>query len=44
MGEGLFGGGMNFLQMRGEYRVSGSVDERAIAFTAPGSAETFRGR
>jgi hypothetical protein len=44
MGEGLFGGGMTFLQMRGEYSVSGSVDERAIAFTAPGSAETFRGR
>ena len=41
---GSFGGGMNFLQMRGEYRVSGSVGERAIAFTAPGSAETFRGR
>jgi hypothetical protein len=44
MGEGLFGGGMNFLQMRGEYRVSGSIGERAIDFTAPGSAETFRGR
>jgi hypothetical protein len=44
MGEGLFGGGMNFLQMRGAYRISGSIGERAIGFTAPGSAETFRGR
>jgi hypothetical protein len=44
MGARSFGGGMNFLQMRGEYRVSGSVGERAINFTAPGSAETFRGR
>jgi hypothetical protein len=44
MGAGSFGGGMNFLQMRGEYRVSGSVGERAITFTASGSAETFRGR
>jgi hypothetical protein len=44
MGMGSFGGGMNFLQMRGEYRVSGSVGERAINFTTPGSAETFRAR
>jgi hypothetical protein len=44
MGAGAFGDGMNFLQMRGEYRVTGSVGERAIGFTAPGSAETFRGR
>ena len=44
MGERSFGGGMNFLQMRGRYRVSGSIGDRAISFTAPGSAETFRGR
>ncbi len=44
MGAYTFGAGMNFLQMRGEYQVSGSVGERAISFTAPGSAETFRGR
>jgi hypothetical protein len=44
MGAGSFGGGMNFLQMRGAYRVSGSLGEQAIGFTAPGSAETFRGR
>jgi hypothetical protein len=42
MGEGSFGGGMNFLQMRGQYRVSGSIGERKIAFSGPGSAETFR--
>lgn len=44
MGPGTFGAGMNFLQMRGTYRVSGSLGERTIGFTAPGSAETFRGR
>jgi hypothetical protein len=37
-----FGGGMNFLQLRGMYRVSGQVGGRKIDFTAPGSAETFR--
>jgi hypothetical protein len=37
-----FGGGMNFLQLRGSYRVSGHAGGREIAFTAPGSAETFR--
>jgi hypothetical protein len=37
-----FGGGMNFLQLRGMYRVSGHVGGRTIDFTAPGSAETFR--
>jgi hypothetical protein len=44
MGEGSFGSGMNFLQMRGQYSVSGRVGERTIQFVAPGSAETFRGR
>jgi hypothetical protein len=39
---GSFGGGMNFLQLRGTYRVSGQVDGRAVNFTGPGSAETFR--
>jgi hypothetical protein len=42
MPTGAFGGGMNFLQMRGTYRVSGEAGGRAIDFTAPGSAETFR--
>ena len=37
-----FGGGMNFLQLRGTYRVSGIVRGRHVDFTAPGSAETFR--
>jgi hypothetical protein len=35
--------GLNFLQMRGAYTVSGRAGERDIRFTAPGSAETFRG-
>ena len=39
---GFFGSGMRFLQLRGTYRVSGQVDGRAIDFSAPGSAETFR--
>jgi hypothetical protein len=39
---GSFGGGMNFLQLRGTYRVAGQVGGRTIGFTAAGSAETFR--
>jgi hypothetical protein len=35
--------GVNFLQMRGQYTVSGYAGSREIAFTAPGAAETFRG-
>jgi hypothetical protein len=35
--------GLDFLQMRGRYEVSGRLGDRAIAFTAPGAAETFRG-
>ena len=42
MQRGSFGGGMNFLQLRGRYRVSGHVGGARIDFTAPGSAETFR--
>ena len=44
MAPGSFGGGMNFLQLRGTYRASGRAGDRQIEFTAPGSAETFRGR
>jgi hypothetical protein len=44
MTEGSFGAGMDFLQMRAAYHVSGQAGDRAIAFDAPGSAETFRGR
>jgi hypothetical protein len=44
MRPGLFGSGMDFLQMRATYRVSGRAGDRDIDFTAAGSAETFRGR
>lgn len=37
-------GGLNFLQMRGRYRVSGTAGGQALDFVAPGAAETFRGR
>ena len=36
--------GLDFLQMRGPYRVSGKAGDRTLDFTAPGAAETFRGR
>jgi hypothetical protein len=35
--------GLDFLQMRGEYTVSGRAGSHVLEFTAPGSAETFRG-
>ena len=44
MRQGLFGGGLNFLQLRAIYSVSGKAGGRDVRFTAPGSAETFRGR
>jgi hypothetical protein len=44
MTNGLFGGGLNFLQMRGQYTVTGRAGARQINFTAPGAAETFRGQ
>ena len=34
---------LDFLQMRGTYTVSGKAGDRPVNFTAPGSAETFRG-
>ena len=43
-GAGLFGGGMDFLQLRTSYRVRGRAGGRSIDFTAAGTAETFRGR
>jgi hypothetical protein len=43
MTQGPLGNGLDFLQMRGRYTVSGRAGEREISFTAPGSAETFRG-
>lgn len=44
MRPGLFGGGMDFLQLRAMYHVTGRAGDRPFDFTAPGSAETFRGR
>jgi hypothetical protein len=44
MRQGFFGGGMQFLQMRARYRVSGRAGDRDVEFTASGSAETFRGQ
>ena len=38
------GTGLDFLQMRGTYTVTGRAGDRTLGFTAPGSAETFRGR
>lgn len=42
--QALFGGAMDFLQLRALYRVAGRVGSRSVDFSAPGSAETFRGR
>ena len=44
MEQGPLANGINFLQMRGAYRVSGRAGGRDLNFTAPGSAETFRGQ
>jgi len=41
--QGALANGVNFLQMRGQYTVSGEAGTRNITFTAPGAAETFRG-
>jgi|CXWL01.1.fsa_nt_gi hypothetical protein len=43
MTAGPVASGVNFLQMRGSYEVSGRAGSQQIGFTAPGSAETFRG-
>jgi hypothetical protein len=40
--QGVLNTGLNFLQMRGAYTVSGRAGDRELRFTAPGSAETFR--
>ena len=44
MQAGPLAGAMNFLQLRGRYDVTGTAGTRRLAFQAPGSAETFRGR
>ena len=41
---GMFVSGLDFLQMRGTYTVKGRAGDRMLDFSAPGSAETFRGR
>ena len=43
MAQGPLANGVDFLQMRGHYTVSGRAGAREIKFTAPGAAETFRG-
>ena len=43
MAQGPLANGVDFLQMRGQYTVSGQAGSREIKFTAPGAAETFRG-
>ena len=44
MAQGPLANGIDFLQMRGQYTVSGRAGSRKIQFTASGAAETFRGR
>lgn len=44
MVQGALANGVDFLQMRGNYTVSGQAGTREITFSAPGAAETFRGR
>jgi hypothetical protein len=41
---GPLGSGLDFLQLRGTYTVTGRAGGRRLKFAAPGSAETFRGR
>jgi hypothetical protein len=43
MAQGPLANGIDFLQMRGNYAVSGRAAGRDIKFSAAGSAETFRG-
>ena len=42
MAQGPIANGVNFLQMRGQYTVTGQAGDRAVDFSAVGSAETFR--
>jgi hypothetical protein len=44
MAQGPLANGVDFLQLRGTYTVRGQAAGRTIDFTAPGAAETFRGR
>ena len=42
-GSGPLGRSLDFIQMRGTYEVTGSAGGRSLNFSAPGTAETFRG-
>ena len=44
MQQGPLGNGIDFLQLRGQYAVTGRAEGREFDFTAPGAAETFRGQ
>lgn len=44
MPRGPLASGLDFLQLRGQYTVSGRAGGQSVNFTASGSAETFRGR
>jgi hypothetical protein len=44
MAGGPVASGLDFLQLRGRYRVSGTAGDRPLDFVAAGAAETFRGR
>jgi hypothetical protein len=44
MAQGPLANEVDFLQLRGEYTVSGRAGARSFSFTSPGAAETFRGR
>ena len=41
---GALADGPDFLQMRAQYHVTGRAGGQSVDFTAPGAAETFRGR
>lgn len=43
MNQGAMASGLNFLQLRGRYTVSGRAGTRRLDFRAAGAAETFRG-
>jgi hypothetical protein len=43
MNQDTFVSDIDFLQMRGQYTVSGHAGDRSLDVAAPGSAETFRG-
>ena len=44
MDSGLFASALDFYQLRATYHVVGHAGDRSVDFTAPGAAETFRGR